>query len=202
MPLHRRNSSSSQTSPSGLMTELPYLRVDKDRHGNERIFVRRNGRNIRLRESPGTGGFQREYANALQQNANVDRIKKTAEAKRPVLASIKPRTLMVGWSTETRIAAVAVAIAHAYPKTLRGMVDGRRASGGAIFCARSRETFAMVGCSTETRIAAVAVAIAHRGPKDAARDGRWSESQRGPRQRRHKRRTDDPTQASLNRLFP
>lgn len=77
------------------MTELPYLRVDKDRHGNERIFVRRNGRNLRLRESPGTAGFQREYANALQQIANVDRIKKAAEAKRPVLASIKPRTL--GW---------------------------------------------------------------------------------------------------------
>ena len=77
------------------MTELPYLRVDKDRHGNERIFVRRNGRNIRLRESPGTAGFQREYANALQQIANVDRIKKAAEAKRPVLASIKPRTF--GW---------------------------------------------------------------------------------------------------------
>jgi integrase len=77
------------------MTELPYLRVDKDRHGNERIFVRRNGRNIRLRESPGTAGFQREYANALQQIANVNRIKKAAEAKRPVLASIKPRTF--GW---------------------------------------------------------------------------------------------------------
>lgn len=77
------------------MTELPYLRVDKDRHGNERIFVRRNGRNIRLRENPGTAGFQREYANALQQIATADRIKKATEAKRPVLASIKPRTF--GW---------------------------------------------------------------------------------------------------------
>jgi integrase len=78
------------------MTEvLPYLRIDKDRHGNERIFVRRHGRNIRLREASDTAAFQREYANALQQIATADRTKKAAEAKRPVLASIKPRTF--GW---------------------------------------------------------------------------------------------------------
>jgi hypothetical protein len=91
-----RPRSSRQTSPNGLMTEvLPYLRIDKDRHGNERIFVRRHGRNIRLREASDTAAFQREYANALQQIATADRTKKAAEAKRPVLASIKPRTF--GW---------------------------------------------------------------------------------------------------------
>jgi integrase len=86
---------SRQTSPNGLTIELPYLRVDKDWHGNERIFVRRHGRNIRPRETPGTSAFQREYADALQQIASLDRTKKAAEAIRPLLATIKPHTF--GW---------------------------------------------------------------------------------------------------------
>ena len=31
--------------------DLPYLMRDVDRHGNARLFVRRNGRKIRIREN-------------------------------------------------------------------------------------------------------------------------------------------------------
>ena len=32
--------------------DLPYLMRDVDRHGNTRLFVRRNGRKIRIKEFP------------------------------------------------------------------------------------------------------------------------------------------------------
>src|SRR6516162_6624560 len=45
---------------------LPYLRCDTDRHGNERLFVRRFGRCIRIRALPGTKGFGEAYSAALE----------------------------------------------------------------------------------------------------------------------------------------
>ena len=45
---------------------FPYLMSDLDRHGNERLYVRRHGRKIRIREKLGTAAFARSYADALQ----------------------------------------------------------------------------------------------------------------------------------------
>jgi integrase len=46
--------------------DLPYLMPDTDRHGNERLFVRRYGRKIRIREEPGTKAFMDAYGAALE----------------------------------------------------------------------------------------------------------------------------------------
>jgi integrase len=56
--------------------DFPYLMSDRDRHGNERLYVRRHGRKIRIREKPGTDGFARSYADALQilDRGLVDRV--------------------------------------------------------------------------------------------------------------------------------
>jgi hypothetical protein len=40
--------------------------ADTDRHGNRRLFVRRLGRNIRIRAQPGTKGFADAYSAALE----------------------------------------------------------------------------------------------------------------------------------------
>ena len=45
--------------------DFPYLMADRDRHGNRRFYVRRNGRKIRIRANLGTEGFARAYADAL-----------------------------------------------------------------------------------------------------------------------------------------
>ena len=46
--------------------DFPYLMSDRDRHGNDRLYVRRHRRKIRIREKPGTEAFARSYADALQ----------------------------------------------------------------------------------------------------------------------------------------
>ena len=48
-----------------MQIDLPYLMLDHDRHGNLRIYVRRNGREVRLREKPGSEAFARAYSDAL-----------------------------------------------------------------------------------------------------------------------------------------
>jgi len=45
--------------------EFPYLKEDTDRHGNVRVYVRRQGRKIRIREPKGSPGFARAYADAV-----------------------------------------------------------------------------------------------------------------------------------------
>jgi integrase len=45
--------------------DLPYLFSDYDRHGNKRVFVRRHGRKIRIRQTPGTSEFLVAYTEAL-----------------------------------------------------------------------------------------------------------------------------------------
>jgi integrase len=45
--------------------DFPYLMPDRDRHGNERIYVRRFGRKIRIREPRGTAAFAQAYADAI-----------------------------------------------------------------------------------------------------------------------------------------
>jgi integrase len=80
-----------QATTSGLTTERPFIRRDKDRHGNERVFVRRNGRSIRLRTAEGTAAFDREYADALARLAGY---KKAPEVAAKVRA---PDKHTVGW---------------------------------------------------------------------------------------------------------
>jgi integrase len=46
--------------------DLPYLSPNKDRHGNVRLYVRRNGGYVRIRETPGTKEFLDAYTAALE----------------------------------------------------------------------------------------------------------------------------------------
>jgi integrase len=49
-----------------MRVEFPYLMSDRDRHGNERFYVRRQGRKIRIRKKLGTEDFALAYADALR----------------------------------------------------------------------------------------------------------------------------------------
>ena len=42
-----------QGADMALLAKLRYIATDRDRHGTLRIYVRRHGRKIRLRETPG-----------------------------------------------------------------------------------------------------------------------------------------------------
>lgn len=46
-------------------TDLPYLSRDPDRHGNPRVYVRRNGRRIRIKAKEGTPAFAAAYSAAV-----------------------------------------------------------------------------------------------------------------------------------------
>lgn len=46
--------------------ELRYLSNDPDRHGNPRLYVRRNGKRIRIRDAVGTAEFAAAYARAVE----------------------------------------------------------------------------------------------------------------------------------------
>ncbi len=48
-------------------TDLPYLSRELDRHGNERLYVRRNGKRVRLRVPEGTPDFAKAYSRAVDQ---------------------------------------------------------------------------------------------------------------------------------------
>jgi hypothetical protein len=51
---------------TAVRVEFPYLKEDTDRHGNIRIYVRRGGCKIRIREPKGSPGFARAYAEAVE----------------------------------------------------------------------------------------------------------------------------------------
>lgn len=51
---------------TAMQTELPYLERRDDRHGNPRVYVRRHGKRIRLREPEGTEAFAKAYVEALE----------------------------------------------------------------------------------------------------------------------------------------
>jgi hypothetical protein len=55
--------------------------TDWDRHGNERLYVRRCGRKVRIRAKPGTQEFAQSYAEALHA------LSQRQVADRPALAS-------------------------------------------------------------------------------------------------------------------
>jgi integrase len=47
-------------------TDLPYLERDHDRHGNPRVYVRRHGKRIRIKEPEGTPEFVKAYGEAME----------------------------------------------------------------------------------------------------------------------------------------
>jgi hypothetical protein len=51
--------------------DFPFLVVDTDRHGNDRVYVRRSGRKIRVREPMGSQAFYVAYAAARERLSNV-----------------------------------------------------------------------------------------------------------------------------------
>jgi integrase len=53
-------------SENSVAMKLHYLSYERDRHGNRRVYVRRYGRRIRVREKEGTPAFVRAVANALE----------------------------------------------------------------------------------------------------------------------------------------
>jgi integrase len=87
----RRTKSASKTPTP---TDLPYLKRDRQ-FGVDRVFVRRNGRTIRLRETPGTAAFAKEYTEAMAQLVADIARRKEADAKRKTLDQVKLRTF--GW---------------------------------------------------------------------------------------------------------
>jgi hypothetical protein len=49
-----------------MRVDFPYLMEDRDRHGNVRVYVRRNGRKVRIKEPMGSPGFARAYSDAME----------------------------------------------------------------------------------------------------------------------------------------
>jgi integrase len=78
--------------------DLPYLMADTDRHGNERLFVRRFGRKIRIRARPGTTAFAKLY------NAALDALESSAPLRQAPRSGAPAGTL--GWLAATYFAAV------------------------------------------------------------------------------------------------
>ena len=64
--------------------DLKFLVEDYDRHGNVRLYVRRHGSKIRIRETPGTDEFLAAYRAAL------------AGAQPPSGGKLKPDAIKVG----------------------------------------------------------------------------------------------------------
>src|SRR5437868_7185615 len=70
-------------------TDLPYLEHDKDRHGNAREYVRRNGKRIRIKATEGTPEFASAYSDA------VERLSSRPVSSAAMLATHPPGSL--GW---------------------------------------------------------------------------------------------------------
>jgi hypothetical protein len=50
---------------TSVRVDFPFLMEDRDRHGNVRVYVRRGGIKIRIREPKGSPGFAKAYAEAV-----------------------------------------------------------------------------------------------------------------------------------------
>jgi hypothetical protein len=51
--------------------ECRYLVADTDRHGNKRLYVRRSGRKIRIREPMGSQAFAAAYERTVERLSNL-----------------------------------------------------------------------------------------------------------------------------------
>jgi integrase len=75
---------------TGVQVNFGYLSCEPDRHGNERLYVRRHGRRIRIKEKEGTAAFAKAYAAALEALAQP-----VISEKRPLAPTVIKNTL--GW---------------------------------------------------------------------------------------------------------
>jgi len=59
--------------------DFKYVIEDVDRHGNVRVYLRRHGLKVRLREAPGPPEFETEYMEALKGGPAVAEKRKPAD---------------------------------------------------------------------------------------------------------------------------
>jgi integrase len=78
-----------------MMLDFPYLKSEPDRHGNDRLYVRRHDRKIRLREKPGTRAFIIEYNAGLKALEDTHSALNGVPSKPHGLTAATPYTL--GW---------------------------------------------------------------------------------------------------------
>ena len=96
--------------------DLPYLMADTDRHGNERLFVRRFGRKIRIRAKPGTTAFAKLY------NAAVDALESSAPLRQAPRSGAPAGTL--GWLAASYFAAIEfTGLPAVSQSTRRGIIE-------------------------------------------------------------------------------
>jgi integrase len=77
-----------------MLEDLPYLLEDEDRHGKPRLYVRRHGKRIRIREARGTPEFAIAYADAvkaLEKSSDVAMRLAAAEAKKGTMGWLASR---------------------------------------------------------------------------------------------------------------
>lgn len=67
---------------TSMRVDFPYLMADRDRHGNARLYVRRGGRKVRIREKLGTEAFAQAYADALNAIGQGDALSQPVKAVR------------------------------------------------------------------------------------------------------------------------
>lgn len=102
-----------------MLLDLPYLYSDKDRHGNARLFVRRHGRKVRVRDEPGTPAFAKAYSEALETLAEYARNPESTNAQTPAPG----RT--VGWLAQLYFAADEFkALEPRWRGNRRGVIEG------------------------------------------------------------------------------
>jgi len=96
--------------------DLPYLMADTDRHGNERLFVRRFGRKIRIRAKPGTTAFVKLY------DAALDALESSAPLRQAPRGGAPAGTL--GWLAATYFAAIEfTGLPTVSQSTRRGIIE-------------------------------------------------------------------------------
>jgi integrase len=96
--------------------DLPYLMADTDRHGNERLFVWRFGRKIRIRAKPGTTAFAKLY------NAALDALENSAPLRQAPRGGAPAGTL--GWLAATYFAAIEfTGLTTVSQSTRRGIIE-------------------------------------------------------------------------------
>lgn len=83
-------------------TETPFVRKDKDRHGNLRYYVRRNGHNIRVYAEPGTEDWFKLYALAL----DGSKAPKPKAEKTPAGDNRPPKRQSFGWFAKAYFASL------------------------------------------------------------------------------------------------
>lgn len=97
--------------------DLPYLMADTDRHGNRRLFVRRYGRKVRIREKPGTAAFASAYTAALEALESRPAPARRARAAAP--------TGTLGWLVAAYVAAAEFkALDPVSQRTRRRILEG------------------------------------------------------------------------------